>query len=475
LKTLLTIFLTAIFEISYAQNYSLLSTNRQCLFNDGNYCLRIDSISASNGDTSYFNYRQISGNEGCYKYSHTSWLGKFVTKKSNGVWNFVNANDDTLILKPTHSAGSKWIAGNLFSASDSARVDSVYQTTILGITDSVKSITVYGSNITKQFLISKNYGFVKFIDINDEYTVLTLAGITNPNIGLQNLIGADIFDFQVGDEYHTVFRNSTQFTQGAIQNNVFFKHIILSSSYNSSGLTILDSIYKVYEITNFSFTTNPISYATSTTDTSIVDTIFYPQSLITQFDKLSGENIIDSMICGTGNISCVNAFVQGITSGFQTKTTAFYDGCPFVYNGANNCLSECLIDFVPKYFYSKKMGGRYNYGYPNSTSGSVYYPVYHKRGNVEEGTPIDFLSILLDIENKQNDSSINIYPNPANDIITISNKTSLKVIEIYNSVGLLVLKTQLQHINITNLSTGFYYIKIFQNDNTFVEKRFIKQ
>jgi hypothetical protein len=94
MKTLLTIILSVISLTSYSQNYSLLNTNRQCLFNDGNYCLRIDSISASNGDTSYFNYRQISGNEGCYKYSHTSWLGKFVTKKSNGVWNFVNANDN---------------------------------------------------------------------------------------------------------------------------------------------------------------------------------------------------------------------------------------------------------------------------------------------------------------------------------------------------------------------------------------------
>jgi len=85
------------------------------------------------------------------------------------------------------------------------------------------------------------------------------------------------------------------------------------------------------------------------------------------------------------------------------------------------------------------------------------------------------LGLVTSIKEKLTRSSINIYPNPANDIITISNRTSLKVIEIYNSVGLLVLKTQLQHINITNLSTGFYYIKIFQNDNTFVEKRFIKQ
>jgi hypothetical protein len=123
------------------------------------------------------------------------------------------------------------------------------------------------------------------------------------------------------------------------------------------------------------------------------------------------------------------------------------------------------------------MGGPYNYILPfwGLGFGTEYYPVYHKRGNVEEGTPIDFLSILLDIENKQNDSSINIYPNPANDIITISKSTSLKEIEIYNSVGLLVLKTQLQQINISNLASGFYHIKIFKNDNTFVQKQFVKQ
>jgi hypothetical protein len=476
MKTLLTIILTAIFGISYSQNYSLLNTNRQCLFNDGNYCLRIDSISASNSDTSYFNYKQISSFDGCFKYNHTSWLGKFVTKTNNNVWKFVNANDDTLILKPNLDFGAKWYAGNLFSDSDTAFIDSIYQTTFLGITDSVKSITVYSINITKKILISKNYGFVKFIDINDEYTVLTLAGITNPNIGLQNLSGADIFDFQVGDEYHTVFHNNSQITQGANEHLEYVKHTILSANLNTSGLTIVDSTYKLIKVSIFNFSTNPMTINTTFTETSSVQTVFTPNTIIQQFDKLPNENILDSMNCDNGWNYCVSYHSQGLTDGFKTKTTSF-SGCYFGYNGANNCLSECLIDGMPNYFYANKMGGPYNYILPfwGLGFGSEYHPVFHKRGNVVEGTPIDFLSILLGMENKKSDTQIDIYPNPANDVITISNNIALKEFEIYNSVGLLVLKTQLQQINISNLANGFYHIKIIKNDNKFVQKQFVKQ
>ena len=123
------------------------------------------------------------------------------------------------------------------------------------------------------------------------------------------------------------------------------------------------------------------------------------------------------------------------------------------------------------------MGGEYFHSLPNWSVGfeTDFYPVYHKRGNVVEGTPIDFLSILLGIEDKQNDSSINIYPNPANDFIKISNTKAFKEIEIYNAVGLLVLKSQLQQNNISNLANGFYHIKIIKKDNTFVQKQFVKQ
>jgi Secretion system C-terminal sorting domain len=182
------------------------------------------------------------------------------------------------------------------------------------------------------------------------------------------------------------------------------------------------------------------------------------------------------MNCENGSNSCVSYFIQGITDGFKTKTTSF-SGCYFGYNGANNCLSECLIDGMPEYFYAKNMGGPYNYILPfwGLGFGTEYYPVYHKRGNIEEGTPIDFLGILLGAENIKVDASTSVYPNPASDAITVSNNTVIKEIEIYNSVGLLVLKTQLQQINISNLAAGFYYIKIIKNDNTFVEKRFVKQ
>lgn len=78
--------------------------------------------------------------------------------------------------------------------------------------------------------------------------------------------------------------------------------------------------------------------------------------------------------------------------------------------------------------------------------------------------------------------NINIYPNPANQIIKIqgikNNELNKTIINIYNTQGLLVLNQNIiyesQEIDIRNLSKGIYLINIIKDNNIEVVK-FIKE
>ncbi len=77
-------------------------------------------------------------------------------------------------------------------------------------------------------------------------------------------------------------------------------------------------------------------------------------------------------------------------------------------------------------------------------------------------------------------SNISIYPNPANDLIFIENHNNELRIEISNSVGQIVYKTQLntsetiRQIDISGFAKGIYFLKVQNEENISVQK-FIKQ
>jgi len=70
-------------------------------------------------------------------------------------------------------------------------------------------------------------------------------------------------------------------------------------------------------------------------------------------------------------------------------------------------------------------------------------------------------------------SNINIYPNPASDIISISNAANMNI-KLFDTNGKLILKqkitSNLEYINIENLTSGIYFINIEENGKTTVKK-----
>jgi hypothetical protein len=84
---------------------------------------------------------------------------------------------------------------------------------------------------------------------------------------------------------------------------------------------------------------------------------------------------------------------------------------------------------------------------------------------------------ITSISEISNHNPLQVYPNPAHTELNIILKSGLlqNEIEIYNSIGLLMMKTaNSQKINVSSLTAGFYVIKIKLDDKYFTTK-FIKE
>ncbi len=116
---------------------------------------------------------------------------------------------------------------------------------------------------------------------------------------------------------------------------------------------------------------------------------------------------------------------------------------------------------------------------------NVIIPAYYFKGSIDEFrywnrkltiAEVDTLCKNLIPDPEISDSTIfglTIYPNPANKIIYLKTDcTNLKTIIIFNSLGKQVYSGPFENIlNIENLSSGFYYLRVYDNFNTVIKSQ----
>lgn len=85
----------------------------------------------------------------------------------------------------------------------------------------------------------------------------------------------------------------------------------------------------------------------------------------------------------------------------------------------------------------------------------------------------DMSALLSTEENKFLD--LKIYPNPAKTFVNVDlvNMELLKNINVYNSIGQLILSTKKSNVNISELDSGIYYIEIIDKNNNRVNSKLI--
>ncbi len=87
----------------------------------------------------------------------------------------------------------------------------------------------------------------------------------------------------------------------------------------------------------------------------------------------------------------------------------------------------------------------------------------------------EFGSVVLGNSNFNLPVGFKIYPNPATSIVNIQTEESVKQIEIYTLEGKLITKSTENKIDVSNLNSGFYMIKITTNENKISIQKLVKR
>lgn len=73
----------------------------------------------------------------------------------------------------------------------------------------------------------------------------------------------------------------------------------------------------------------------------------------------------------------------------------------------------------------------------------------------------------------QNNLEVTLYPNPANDVLNIEMTNEVQLVEIYNIQGQKVVTSNQKQINVSDLSSGMYMVKVQDSENAIATKKVI--
>ena len=481
LKLSLTLFwlINSLFSMD-AFDYQTVYSHRIAFFD--HKAIRIDSVKIEGNDSIFYPIKSIREQDyGCYTPYGASFLGEKIV--INDQWNyFFNGRGDTIKIKTDAVLNESF---ELFHTENS---DSAIATVIsceiqefFGLIDSVKTIKVEifdneGNPIKHPYIkedsvmqISKNYGFLKTFDFYDFYfrsdtahENYLLLGLTNPNVGQQNLTWFEVFDFQPGDELHSI-------------ENVFdgysypvHRKISTVEKYQSRTNHGNDSISYEVLITKHhyskSYITGEITESTSSQNENFV---FRANP---DFDRLNDEPIIH-FDYGHG----VAYAIRGSSSVKSTKI-----GIPIETYGNDECWFTPVVDDCSSTSdYYRGLGGPYYEYYESCFGGSTYEKklVYYKKGDETWGSPLVITGINQVLEKEKN----LIIHNPVKEIISLNKEMILHpcLFELFDLNGRILLQktvnTNNNTVNIHHIQNGVYIYRLIKNKEVLYKGKVIKQ
>lgn len=478
MKTFYLTFLTAlIYNTSFSQNYLTIKPDAASYYfgtNDISVSpIRIDSIKTHSDSTEYFSFCMIRPVQNSMYYTEkgASWIGEKMVDCGNGNNLFFNKNNDTILIITNSQLNESW---RMYTFPNGDYVEAAISNNsienFIGLSDSVKTISLQtknnsGNNISSllnslTLKLSKNYGFLRILkffefpfntgssSLNYPTSMeLDIIGISNPMAGWQNIKLFDVFTMQQGDEIHYNYTFINGPYPGGYSQNSQIIEKYLNRIENSTNDTIIFTI----EICRKNTTHHYSPY--DTVITSYHDTV---QSIITTsnsyFDKLPLE-----------------PFFDGYFWGYYNKVDSFgYQPGDIYIPDFNDSLAPALYSGWTDTYYTKNFGNKtfQYYNYNNGDQGYQVFQYYYVNGTTW-GTPYICDSLLLSNKITGLNEEINIFPNPANNIIYIDSQNNITddfTLQIFDMQDRLLLKKQItdrnQQIDIYSVPKGIYIVKL---------------
>ena len=476
MKTTITffVFLLGGFIALFACDYQTVYSNRVAMFQTPEFHgMKMDSVQISGNDSVFYPMKRIlmqKDDYNCFTPYGSSWLGEKIIISED--WNNFVYGKDTIRIKTTAKLNESWVCFVSGKYSIEATVFEHKLQQFLGVEDSVKIITFQAFDKDqkpmdigeeKTLTISKNYGLIHGFDLmafsTDNYLPLyrsetyTLAGLSNPKIGVQNLTWFDVWDFQPGDELHIKdgFHNYeiTQVTNSIItylsredfSDKIVYQIHVKENQYK--GRSGKDSLvyYKEYDTIQ----------------------IILPDE---GFDKLPKEVIISE---GSASYAAGMFYAEGIIAKGPSYMLLHKD-----YD-SDLCWWEVIVCYFGEQISYHQKGLGYYYNLNNITTGSYKTLVYYKKGDVESGTP---LTLETGINEIQINSSV-VY-NPANESLQINMETfgTAVLLELVDLTGRTLIQYELtsvsQDISLNHLPKGIYLYRLTEQGKTINSGRIVK-
>jgi len=480
-------------------HYQMILSDRISFF-EGDYnqinCIRIDSalfklnLIISNSDTIsytedsvFFPMANIQyESDICANPYGASWIGEKVVIQQEGDHLFFNKNEDTIRIRASASVGETWKVFESESRIVKATVLENEPISFLGLTDSVKTIgfQVYDKvenplshDLNKKTIrLSKHYGAVRILNfyqfpdifqLNYGYwgrglTIYNLVGLSVPEVGVQNLSWFDVFDFQPGDEIHTLLDKFSWYEEGS--GSAIYEQTIKRFLTRTD---FADSIVYAYErkISTLSVvdTTPSLNFIH---DTAVM--VIRPNP---EFEPLPGEVIIE------GN----RAYAHSMTGGNWVSKRVPSIAERVDRSGDDYCWTICCFDgcFMNESYYGG-LGGPYGSCTEAFVFGKTEYRLtYFKKETHSWGTPHE----ITGVERVNAPSSLRIYPNPASDYTWIESATEpIKVIYLLDLGGRVVLEhaphSNAVRLDLSHLSPGIYFLRAIVEGEV-LTSRFVKE
>lgn len=391
------------------------------------------------------NYSQINFPwDVCVNMEAQCWLGPEVIIYDNGLNLYFNRNYDSIFIYTQANLNDSWLFYSSCSGIEyTAVITDISEKEFLGISDTVKTVSITGEGNTYTLEISKNYGFVKTINFRDfpgfegdTYEVYEhdLAGLTDPAIGYQPLTIGDIYDYEIDDEIHKHENYGEHY--GSIIKRVIDKEILNPN-------TVTYTYEKTY------WWSDP--YSSGYSFDTITET----------YDNLLEVITSNMPFEANGDIPHRYMLDEDDYNNRITKTLGEMRFWNF-----DTCYK---IGYEWPYTKNEAIKGvGTNHYYSDNTYYMFEFIVYFKKGDETWGTP---LNPPTSVKETENPLVISVFPNPAKDFVFIkladNGKCKTANINIFALSGKQVYSGKLENgiltINVNNWPSGLFFYRISAN------------
>ncbi len=492
-KPVLISVLFLILSISaFSQNYQCINNNSVHYFTDGENvkAIQIDSVVTDGNNNIYYNYPTLAetGEFDCFTKNGPSWIGRKMMVKPDGDNVFYNLDSLSITIRTQAGEGEQWIIFEFYTGYYIlATVDEITSMEFLGITDMVKKITfqAMGSNGTPvvhpindmYILLSENHGLVRtlnfkvFPDLVDETWEegcheFDLCGLGNPSTGTQNLTKEQIFNLEVGDEYHTEKVNS-DWVAGTYQQELMIYNII-DKQVSANGDTLKYQASRCGRKEAIENGATEISHYNDTIG------IVYVLQMYEHFDTIPEKMIVDEFETGTRAYSYnTQEYLANSEKMLKRKWDGLYSDPPY------DCIYQIIFKsknpgYGDVYFVEGIGGPFWDYGY--FPGNDFRHLLYFNVDGEEWGDPLNCDSLLLGIQNNTADQQqLKILPNPmtGRSIVEFDNPNqqsfTLYIYDIYGKkAGEWKTRGNQTQIKKGNIAPGIYVLMLYKS-NQFVQ------